>query len=196
MPFGWVCFSNAKYFSKFVKAKDCLNCLSAGSVSLTRAYITHAAHAVCGLNCLSAGSVSLTRRTRLEYWIGAKGRLNCLSAGSVSLTGAPFCALIAGLIGSQLPFGWVCFSNSLSCSPGLRWANLGLNCLSAGSVSLTTCSLSRHTSVYPRLNCLSAGSVSLTYLIRPLRYEKRLRSQLPFGWVCFSNFSVKSKIGK
>ncbi len=41
-----------------------------------------------------------------------------------------------------------------------------------------------------RLNCLSAGSVSLT----PNKGEPRpvsLRSQLPFGWVCFSNYSLR-----
>ncbi len=36
------------------------------------------------------------------------------------------------------------------------------------------------------LNCLSAGSVSLTSVL-PQPRDGAFGSQLPFGWVCFSN---------
>ncbi len=39
-------------------------------------------------------------------------RLNCLSAGSVSLTAAIGYTANVGWNKSQLPFGWVCFSNA------------------------------------------------------------------------------------
>src|SRR5581483_5376301 len=64
------------------------------------------------LNCLSAGSVSLTKNFLTES--EAEACLNCLSAGSVSLTVR--CSLFKaapGLAMFQLPFGWVCFSNVL-----------------------------------------------------------------------------------
>src|SRR5581483_9381254 len=88
---------------------------------------------------------------------------------------------------SQLPFGWVCFSNRLG-SRGYTYECNRLNCLSAGSVSLTaiTARTRRGCALTRRLNCLSAGSVSLTgyrSAVRRLQGE----SQLPFGWVCFSN---------
>ncbi len=38
---------------------------------------------------------------------------------------------------SQLPFGWVCFSNMVNLARKYRAEGGGLNCLSAGSVSLT-----------------------------------------------------------
>ncbi len=38
---------------------------------------------------------------------------------------------------SQLPFGWVCFSNAPQTHTARVWAISRLNCLSAGSVSLT-----------------------------------------------------------
>ncbi len=62
------------------------------------------------LNCLSAGSVSLTKEKSL---IKAErhARLNCLSAGSVSLTAVEVIATGGYTKSSQLPFGWVCFSN-------------------------------------------------------------------------------------
>src|SRR5581483_11574939 len=62
---------------------------------------------------------------------------------------------------SQLPFGWVCFSNNEE-ETQTEYIRMRLNCLSAGSVSLTRAdrdSLAIHPQ---RLNCLSAGSVSLT----------------------------------
>ncbi len=66
-----------------------LNCLSAGSVSLTAvSQFSLFLKADPGLNCLSAGSVSLTREL-LAWWSSEPQRLNCLSAGSVSLTGNP-----------------------------------------------------------------------------------------------------------
>ncbi len=63
---------------------------------------------------------------------------------------------------SQLPFGWVCFSNCAPFRPAASRAGC-LNCLSAGSVSLTQ----------------ATGGESRLIPIRA--------SQLPFGWVCFSN---------
>ncbi len=71
---------------------------------------------------------------------------------------------------SQLPFGWVCFSNFASglekCDRPFR----RLNCLSAGSVSLTPVSPGSQPGwIVSRLNCLSAGSVSLTDIYRRRR---------------------------
>src|SRR5579884_868014 len=91
----------------------------------------------------------------------AVARLNCLSAGSVSLTRGRRETGIAVAGASQLPFGWVCFSN-------------------LSRVIGTGCLMRR------RLNCLSAGSVSLTRHQWKI-VEFCRRSQLPFGWVCFSN---------
>ncbi len=45
---------------------------------------------------------------------------------------------------------------------GKRCQRLGLNCLSAGSVSLTSGKSGKRAGVCCGLNCLSAGSVSLT----------------------------------
>ncbi len=88
--------------------------------------------------------------------------LNCLSAGSVSLTIREISDLGFRPV-SQLPFGWVCFSNSE------RHAR-------------------RSARAVRRLNCLSAGSVSLTKIrAHRRRVRSNLKSQLPFGWVCFSN---------
>src|SRR5581483_10213318 len=87
--------------------------------------------------------------------------LNCLSAGSVSLTfrTVPACQpLPCGP--SQLPFGWVCFSNE-SYEESYEECP-SLNCLSAGSVSLTPRGKSASMRLLFSLNCLSAGSVSLT----------------------------------
>ncbi len=90
---------------------------------------------VAGLNCLSAGSVSLTARGR-RGGMERAGRLNCLSAGSVSLT--PHGGEIPKRNAlSQLPFGWVCFSNDHSALAAVTPSSARLNCLSAGSVSLT-----------------------------------------------------------
>ncbi len=64
---------------------------------------------------------------------------------------------------SQLPFGWVCFSNETVLFGPPDLSALSLNCLSAGSVSLTL--LRRQQPAHQAakgLNCLSAGSVSLT----------------------------------
>ncbi len=88
---------------------------------------------------------------------------------------------------SQLPFGWVCFSNGANVHAQDDRA-LRLNCLSAGSVSLTNGRRVFHLRwrVARRLNCLSAGSVSLTRSSQ-ITIPINSRSQLPFGWVCFSN---------
>src|SRR5581483_11033291 len=84
--FGWVCFSNPHFlFSPTFAPPTGLNCLSAGSVSLTSMFL-HCLETVQGLNCLSAGSVSLTKGERARQADGWVHSLNCLSAGSVSLT--------------------------------------------------------------------------------------------------------------
>ncbi len=89
-------------------------------------------------------------------------RLNCLSAGSVSLTATGGESRLIPIRASQLPFGWVCFSNGDDGGGG-RQALVRLNCLSAGSVSLTVAAAGQATGGESRrLNCLSAGSVSLT----------------------------------
>ncbi len=89
---------------------------------------------------------------------------------------------------SQLPFGWVCFSNYGFKISELPLEEFSLNCLSAGSVSLTALRAVYGTAyVYPGLNCLSAGSVSLTQLVKTDFAALNVESQLPFGWVCFSN---------
>ncbi len=68
---------------------------------------------------------------------------------------------------SQLPFGWVCFSNTKTgAGPAVFRAPGGLN-------------------------CLSAGSVSLTAILDALGIVREMMSQLPFGWVCFSNEELK-----
>ncbi len=119
-----------------------LNCLSAGSVSLTRYTDQDAGFCpsvsqlpfgwVCfsnsvtdewtgtgkiGLNCLSAGSVSLTSVLGTEDQPSLGTRLNCLSAGSVSLTLASCLRGCTAAKRSQLPFGWVCFSNDATIAP-------------------------------------------------------------------------------
>ena len=133
LPFGWVCFSNAQKVGEERGQQSRLNCLSAGSVSLTRSDWCGSTLSHFRLNCLSAGSVSLTTRRRTNLgrrdmsqlpfgwvcfsnlpWtstsvIDSQG-LNCLSAGSVSLTGDISLSHFSGTT-SQLPFGWVCFSN-------------------------------------------------------------------------------------
>ncbi len=93
-------------------ADTSLNCLSAGSVSLTRLRVGKSKSASVCLNCLSAGSVSLTsvEDARHPHPVHGPG-LNCLSAGSVSLTET---------------------AETINVIDGER-----LNCLSAGSVSLT-----------------------------------------------------------
>src|SRR5579884_3442401 len=90
-----------------------LNCLSAGSVSLTSTKTAEKNNAAPRLNCLSAGSVSLTSLSPGDADVPAN-RLNCLSAGSVSLTLRRCCKKFGIGTQSQLPFGWVCFSNSWS----------------------------------------------------------------------------------
>ncbi len=68
---------------------------------------------------------------------------------------------------SQLPFGWVCFSNCLAGSKEVGQKNMSLNCLSAGSVSLTAAERRKlRRAGRTGLNCLSAGSVSLTLKTR------------------------------
>ncbi len=44
------------------------------------------------------------------------------------------------------------------------------------------------------LNCLSAGSVSLTIMGILEAFAGRFASQLPFGWVCFSNGDYVARI--
>ncbi|SRR5581483_29318 len=89
LPFGWVCFSNETLDEIAKQVEDQrLNCLSAGSVSLTLCRASVALYTGLGLNCLSAGSVSLTRRLAGITPLQRFARLNCLSAGSVSLTSA------------------------------------------------------------------------------------------------------------
>ncbi len=63
LPFGWVCFSNPSGEEQIHFPTPSLNCLSAGSVSLTAAVRQYGME-IAGLNCLSAGSVSLTERVR------------------------------------------------------------------------------------------------------------------------------------
>src|SRR5581483_3660759 len=62
-----------------------------------------------------------------------------------------------------------------------------LNCLSAGSVSLTFEAALQLRIIRGGLNCLSAGSVSLTAAKLGFSPRRERKSQLPFGWVCFSN---------
>src|SRR5579884_1114925 len=135
LPFGWVCFSNSDKEHQVQNIQHRLNCLSAGSVSLTRA--SNARKSVsCGcLNCLSAGSVSLTRLEKTS--VEDSGGLNCLSAGSVSLTITKATSDDDVTGRSQLPFGWVCFSNP-TIEADAAIGSVRLNCLSAGSVSLTS----------------------------------------------------------
>ncbi len=90
-----------------------------------------------------------------------KDCLNCLSAGSVSLTRQDMIKIRLTEGMSQLPFGWVCFSNMGGALDALG-AIVCLNCLSAGSVSLTYGTAYVYPGCELGLNCLSAGSVSLT----------------------------------
>ncbi len=46
LPFGWVCFSNNEQRSDRKSNRRCLNCLSAGSVSLTRAAFARTAREI------------------------------------------------------------------------------------------------------------------------------------------------------
>ncbi len=112
LPFGWVCFSNDGLRLSRLRIGRGLNCLSAGSVSLTPGLARASSPAnFSRLNCLSAGSVSLTWRPATS---AQNTRcLNCLSAGSVSLT-----------------------PQRVAAKPESGGATR-LNCLSAGSVSLT-----------------------------------------------------------
>ncbi len=136
LPFGWVCFSNSPRRSPSVRAG-------------------------CGLNCLSAGSVSLTR---IEI-AGRRGRL----------------------IVSQLPFGWVCFSNRQNTR--LALAIRFLSQLPFGWVCFSNewNFADKRKDAWGCLNCLSAGSVSLTVRDVAHEWQERVPSQLPFSWVCFSD---------
>src|SRR5581483_7101492 len=87
---------------------------------------------------------------------------------------------------SQLPFGWVCFSNHLvfyQMFPGSRESQLpfGWVCFSNPTPPTAV-----PTPTPTGLNCLSAGSVSLTSTAGDTE-PVGSASQLPFGWVCFSN---------
>ncbi len=187
LPFGWVCFSNAGNLTYAGRITVRLNCLSAGSVSLTRFSFRSPSSSRLRLNCLSAGSVSLTahasRRLMAQLdWSQLPFGWVCFSNSAVTLY-----HFIAKLARSQLPFGWVCFSNVLSAihrlfetlrpsqlpfgwvcfsnvDPREDWRDEWkcLNCLSAGSVSLTSVNSAARAVKIPGLNCLSAGSVSLT----------------------------------
>ncbi len=106
---------------------------------------------------------------RTISYVEPSGGLNCLSGGSVSLTFAgEFFSQFEGE--SQLPFGWVCFSNVQEGGVARCGLGLCLNCLSAGSVSLTCMILNDWRNIRSRLNCLSAGSVSLTFLDENLTF--------------------------
>src|SRR5579884_1847612 len=136
LPFGWVCFSNSDKEHQVQNIQHRLNCLSAGSVSLTRA--SNARKSVsCGcLNCLSAGSVSLTI-TKATSDDDVTGRSQ-LPFGWVCFSNTrPTKKRLAGCYLSQLPFGWVCFSNP-TIEADAAIGSVRLNCLSAGSVSLTS----------------------------------------------------------
>ncbi len=119
LPFGWVCFSN-RHDSVRVGAIPCLpSKLPFGWVCFyNKPRQARAACTSCSLNCLSAGSVSLTRYlTPRTSFCGHCWGLNCLSAGSVSLTRYKRAGLLAAVWASQLPFGWVCFSNTILFGP-------------------------------------------------------------------------------
>src|SRR5579884_44020 len=159
LPFGWVCFSNSDKEHQVQNIQHRLNCLSAGSVSLTRA--SNARKSVsCGcLKCLSAGSVSLTRHEKTS--VEDSGGLNCLSAGSVSLTITKATSDDDVTGRSQLPFGWVCFSNTRPTKK--RLAGCYLSQLPFGWVCFSNPTIEADAAIGSvRLNCLSAGSVSLT----------------------------------
>ncbi len=117
------------------------------------------------LNCLSAGSVSLTSRSLAEAedlcaWSQLPFGWVCFSnSGQIGLADR-------GRSGSQLPFGWVCFSNHLYISPRMAQPiprsqlPFGWVCFSNGLCDFQSCASNA------RLNCLSAGSVSLTSRFR------------------------------
>src|SRR5581483_12007913 len=112
--------------------------------------------------------------------------LNCLSAGSVSLTAGMVELARKCRAKSQLPFGWVCFSNP-GPIPEDAEIETSPSQLPFGWVCFSNVVLRREKNVAgARLNCLSAGSVSLTWISRS-RVDTSAPSQLPFGWVCFSN---------
>src|SRR5579885_2162306 len=136
LPFGWVCYSNSPRRSPSVRAGCGLNCLSAGSVSLTRIEI--------------AGRRGRLIVSQLPFgWVCFSNRQNTRLALAIRFL-------------SQLPFGWVCFSNEWNFADKRKDAWGCLNCLSAGSVSLTNQGMQMQGNNGRRLNCLSAGSVSLT----------------------------------
>src|SRR5579884_1748524 len=135
LPFGWVCFSNSDKEHQVQNIQHRLNCLSAGSVSLTRHEKTSVEDSG-GLNCLSAGSVSLTI-TKATSDDDVTGRSQ-LPFGWVCFSNTrPTKKRLAGCYLSQLPFGWVCFSNP-TIEADAAIGSVRLNCLSAGSVSLTS----------------------------------------------------------
>src|SRR5581483_8915344 len=93
---------------------------------------------------------------------------------------------------SQLPFGWVCFSNS---QLRLILANCGfsLNCLSAGSVSLTGERGGDGLSVCDQSQLPLGWVCFFNGIESPLRGQRVAKSQLPFGWVCFSNVAKQRR---
>ncbi len=115
-----------------------------------------------GWVCFSNGTRSAASRRRLP--------VSRLPFGWVCFSNARPSAdsfLLDFLQTSQLPFGWVCFSNPPP-TPVLPVPNVpGLNCLSAGSVSLTIITKTKRRVTAGGLNCLSAGSVSLTAMPKP-----------------------------
>ncbi len=159
MPFGWVCFSNEHIYARDGQDVYRLNCLSAGSVSLTPS-TRRQRHSVLLPSQLPFGWVCFSNEEMRRETIPAVSPSQ-LPFGWVCFSNC--CARGGGgsYSESQLPFGWVCFSNVYEIEiPGRA-------CL--------------------RLNCLSAGSVSLTCLGSVGNRLRSRRSQLPFGWVCFSN---------
>ncbi len=137
LPFGWVCFSNPHYGRS--KTSTC-----------RRSQLPFGW--VCFSNIETADVIDV---------IGGE-RLNCLSAGSVSLTSASR-EPIAPMPTSQLPFGWVCFSNKAA-EEQLEAINALPSQLPFGWVCFSNVLLRTLLGVLNerRLNCLSAGSVSLT----------------------------------
>ncbi len=136
MPFGWVCFSNLQLSKEIGITQKSASQLPFGWVCFSNVH-SHDDYAIrVASSQLPFGWVCFSNSARLGAGVPVPN-------------------------GSQLPFGWVCFSNAASRQYGMEVA--GLNCLSAGSVSLTT--------------GIDTGSWSMP----------RVWSQLPFGWVCFSN---------
>ncbi len=139
MPFGWVCFSN-----KAMKNAQCAQ--------------------ECSTSQLPFGWVCFSNERRLMAVCGQEITGSQLPFGWVCFSNfAAWNIQRTPEGGSQLPFGWVCFSNAVSRRGNAGANSRGLNCLSAGSVSLTSQTVAQVCRKRCRsLNCLSAGSVSLT----------------------------------